>query len=81
MPKFKVIFRRVVVTTRVEGEFELEVSAPTLEHAQAFVEDHLPPKQVVITRALGPAKKITEVLVATDNKTKNVVRRVERISE
>jgi hypothetical protein len=79
--KFKVTFRRTVVTTCVEGEFELEVSAPTPEHAQAFVEDRLPPKQVVITRALGPAKKTTEVLGANDSKTKNVVRRVERISE
>lgn len=78
MSRFKVTYRKIVTTIHVEGQFDVEVEAPTPEQARACIEHGGSwPK----TTLVGKAQKTVEVLGADRSDVEYEVRTlVERTS-
>ena len=78
MSRFKVTYRKIVTAIRVEGQFEVDVEAPTPEQARACIEHG---GSWPNTALVGKAVKTVEVLGADRSDVEYEVRTlVERTS-
>lgn len=75
--RFKVTYRCVVTTIRVDGEYEIEVEAGTPEQARACVLHGGSRRNGAFT--VGKAAKIVETLGCDSSNTAYDVRRVEEV--